>query len=481
MISAGAPYKLQPAECQPATDVMMIDATSSATAGSGTPAAATDTTARIGNSRRRKLAVGLLIALGSLMLGISVLATWADRVFLDSTTWADTSAAALQQPEVQTALSSYLVDQVYANVDVPQALAQALPPRAKPLAGPLAVSGQPYIERAIAAGLDRPRVVELWRRAMLRAHAALLKILNGGSGPLSTSNGVVAIDLRPLVDQISSTLTQRTNGAVTLPPDAGLIVLLKSDQLSATQKTVKVMRVLALPLGLLALAVYALAIYLSRARRPTLRAIAIGMLAVGLVLVVVRRLLGDYFIGSLTTLPDVRAAASVTWYMATDRLGSANITLCSVALLLLLGTWLAGPGRRATSARYALTPYLRDPGAAYGAYGLVLLVLLIWAPVNAARDPVMVLIIGVLGAIGVEALRRLVIREFPDATERDLGGRLGAASKRTYASARGGPTPAPPADGGRYAALDQLASLHDRGALNDQEFADEKAELLAKR
>jgi len=93
--------------------------------------------------------------------------------------------------------------------------------------------------------------------------------------------------------QISSTLTQRTNGAVTLQPDAGLIVLLRSDQLSATQKTVRVMRVLALPLGLLALAVYALAIYLSRARRRTLRAIAIGMLAVGLVLLVVRRVLGD--------------------------------------------------------------------------------------------------------------------------------------------------------------------------------------------
>jgi hypothetical protein len=87
----------------------------------------------------------------------------------------------------------------------------------------------------------------------------------------------------------------------------------------------------------------------------------------------------------------------------------------------------------------------------------------------------------VLGAIGVEALRRIVISEFPDATERDLGGRLGAVSKRAYASARGGPTPAPPADAGRYAALDQLASLHDRGALNDREFAAEKAELLAKR
>jgi hypothetical protein len=40
------------------------------------------------------------------------------------------------------------------------------------------------------------------------------------------------------------------------------------------------------------------------------------------------------------------------------------------------------------------------------------------------------------------------------------------------------PAPAPHPDAGRYAALDQLASLHDRGALTDQEFAAEKAVVL---
>lgn len=432
------------------------------------------------NSRRRKLGLGLLVALASLMLGVSILATWMDEVFLNSSTWADTSAAALQQPQVRTAVSGYLVDQLYTNVNVPEALAQVLPPRVKALAGPIAVAGQPYLQRAIAAGLDRPRVVELWRAANLRAHTQLMRILNGGGGPFTTTNGVVAIDLRPLVSQISSTLSQRTGGRVTLPRNAGLIVLLRSKQLSAAQTGVKLMRVAALPLGLLALALFALAVYLSRARRKTLRAIALGMLAAGLVLVIVRRVIGDDLIASLTPLPDIRAAGHVVWWMATDRLGSANITLCSVALLLLLGTWFAGPAKRATSIRHALTPYLRDPGVAYGTYALILLVLLIWAPVNAARDPVMIAIIGVLGLIGIEALRRIVQREFPDVTERDLGHRLHGAWSRAYGSVRHGsaPAPAPHPEAGRYAALEQLATLHDRGALSDKEYAAEKSALL---
>ena len=100
---------------------------------------------------------------------------------------------------------------------------------------------------------------------------------------------------------------------------------------------------------------------------------------------------------------------------------------------------------------------------------------------NATRNPVMILILGVLGAIGIEALRRIVQREFPDATERDLGSRLAAASKHAYASVRhpSAPAAAAPTAADRYAALDRLATLHERGTLDDREFAAEKAALLA--
>ena len=185
------------------------------------------------------------------MLCVAIFATWVDRVALDSSAWSDTSTKALQQPAVQTAVSEYLVDQLYTNVDVPAALSQALPPRLQPLAGPVAVGAEPYIQRAVAAGLARPRVVELWRVANLRAHDQLMTILNGGSGPLSTAGGTVSIDLSPIVGNLSSTLSQRTGGAVTLPPGTGQIVLLKSDQLSAAQSGVKLLRLASIPLALL--------------------------------------------------------------------------------------------------------------------------------------------------------------------------------------------------------------------------------------
>jgi len=440
------------------------------------PQGGTSATAK--NSRSRKSVIAVLVVIGSLMLGVAVLATWIDKVFLDSDAWADTSASALQKQSVRTALSEYVVQQVYANVDVPAQLARALPAQARGLAGPVAVASQPYAQRAIAAGLARPGVVALWRDANVRAHAQLMRILNGGSGPLTTANGEVAIDVRPLVNQLASSLASRTNRSVTLPPDAGRFVILQSDQLRLAQDGTKILRAIALPLGLLALVVFAIAVYISRARRRTLIAIAFGMLAAGLVLVVVRRVIGDQVVNSLTQVPDVRAAGHDVWMLATERLAAANITLCTVALLLLLGSWFAGPGHRATQLRRLLTPYLRDPAIAYGAYGLVLLVLLVWAPVPATREPVLIVILGVLGAIGIEALRRIVAREFPDATERDLGGHLSGGLRSAYHGVRHGTPPEAAADA-RYSSLERLASLHDRGAISDDEFAAEKASLLA--
>ena len=435
---------------------------------------------RTGNSRSRKLALGLLVFLGSLMLCVAIFATWVDRVALDSGSWSDTSTKALQQPAVRTALSEYLVDQLYANVNVPAALSGALPSRLQPLAGPIAVGAEPYIQRAVAAGLARPRVVELWRVANMRAHDQLMRILNGGSGPFSTAGGTVSIDLRPIVGNLSSTLSRRTNGAATLPPGAGNIVLLKSDQLNAAQSGVKFLRLASIPLALLALAVFAIAVAVSRDRRRTLRAIAIGILAAAVVLIFVRRVVGDALIDSLTTLPQNRDAGHAIWWVATDRLGAANLTTVIVGLLLLIGTWFAGPGRRAVAARRNLTPYLRDPAVAYGTYAGIVLVLLAWAPVPAASDPVIAPVLIILGAIGIEALRRIVAREFPDAIERDMGRRIHSELRSAYHGVRRGTPPEAVADS-RYSSLEKLASLHDRGAISDDEFAAEKAELLAHR
>ena len=79
-----------------------------------------------------------LIALGTVLIVLAIFAVWADRQALNTDEWVDTSGKLLEDEEVKSALSGYLVNELYANVDVQARLEQRLPPRLDPVAGPLA-------------------------------------------------------------------------------------------------------------------------------------------------------------------------------------------------------------------------------------------------------------------------------------------------------------------------------------------------------
>jgi flagellar biosynthesis/type III secretory pathway M-ring protein FliF/YscJ len=101
-------------------------------------------------SRRRRWMVGSLIAAASLVLVLSVLALWIRRVVLDSEGYNTTTAQLLEQPEIQQALATNLVDQLYANVDIATQIKPLLPEQAQPLAAPAAAALRDYADRAAA-------------------------------------------------------------------------------------------------------------------------------------------------------------------------------------------------------------------------------------------------------------------------------------------------------------------------------------------
>jgi MFS superfamily sulfate permease-like transporter len=66
--------------------------------------------------------------------------------------------------------------------------------------------------------------------------------------------------------------------------------------------------------------------------------------------------------------------------------------------------------------RRLMAPYLRDrPDIAFGALGLLLLLLFWWGPIVATHTLIGILIITVLAFFGTEMLRRQTAREFPEA------------------------------------------------------------------
>jgi hypothetical protein len=356
----------------------------------------------------------VLIVLASVVALVSALNIWVKREALDSDNWANTSAQLLENDQIRGALSVYLVNQVYQNVNVTQALEEKLPPNLKPLAPPLAGALHNVAIETADQLLARPRVQRLWKQANLRAHQLFMAVLDGKRGILVQSGGNVVLNLRPLVQQLSAETGIGSRLAQRLPPDAGQIVIMKGNQLETARNGVKVVRVLSYFLFFLVLALYAAAIWIARGRRRTLlMGAGTSMLVVGLLVLVVRRFAGNYLVDALTGNPDAKGAVSATWAIGTALLRNVGVNAVIYGLCVVVAAWIAGPSRAARWVRRVSAPTMRDhPVIVYGLVALVLFLVLLAGPTDAQRIfPLLILF--AFAFAGTEVLRRQTAREFP--------------------------------------------------------------------
>ena len=92
--------------------------------------------------RRHRVIVWSLIVLASVLLIFSITANWVQTELLDTDEVTATTHEIVTDEDVEEQLSIYLVDQLYATVDVQGQLEERLPPPAQPLAAPIGARGQ---------------------------------------------------------------------------------------------------------------------------------------------------------------------------------------------------------------------------------------------------------------------------------------------------------------------------------------------------
>ena len=363
--------------------------------------------------RTRKILAWVLFALGTLIIFVGSLTLWVRRQALDTDAFVRTSSEVLENDDVRAALSVYIVDQLYQHADPQAVLEERLPTNLQGLAGPIAGAlRQPAVE-GVDRFLQRPRVQAAWEELSRVTHQELLAVLeNETRGNITTGEGTVTLNLNTLVANIGQQLGFGEDLAARLPPDAGQIVLLQSDQLEAAQTGVKAIKWMSWLVILIAFACYAGALWLARGRREMLRNIGVAFLLVGILLLVIRRLVGNYVVDALASGESVRDAVGSAWIIGTSLLGEVAWALIVYGVIILVGTWLAGPHRYAARFRGFIGPTLRDrPGLGWGALAGVYLLLVLWGPVPALRSWVGILLLAGLVALGFEAFRRVVIGE----------------------------------------------------------------------
>jgi hypothetical protein len=332
---------------------------------------------------------------------------------LDEDSWRDASAELIEDPAVREAVSVYVVNQLYDNVDVAEQLEERLPPDLKALAGPVAGALREPATGAVDRLLAVPRVQQLWIDASSLAQQKLVNVLEDETGHgISTGDGVVTLDLGELVTDLGQQLGLSSSVLDRIPPDAGVITVMQSDRLAAAQTGVKALRVLSVALLVLVVVLYALAVYLAVGeRRRTLRDVGWALVLVGIAVLVARRVAGGYAVDALTS-PASREAGERTWLIGSSILGQIGQASILYGVVIAAGAVMAGPTALATSARRRLAPVLEhQPGLAWAVLGCAYLLLVLWGPPHALRTAWGIVLLGLLLAAGVVALRRQTLRE----------------------------------------------------------------------
>jgi hypothetical protein len=367
-------------------------------------------------SKKRRASIYVLIVVASLLVLISVFATWVKVVLLDTPTWVDTTSEFLTDDTIRPALATYIVNQIFSSVDVQAEVQNALPDNLDRLAAPATAGLRQLSFRAANQVLESSRVQQLWADASGAAQQAFVRVAEGKSEVVTQNGAEVTINLRPIVAQVVQQIGLSGNLLAKLSPDAGQVTILTQGRLDAVTKLVKALRIVAFWFGIAGLALWALAVYLARGRRrETIRAIAVSFLIVGLILIVFRNQVGNALVNALVSADAVKPASLAAWRIATQALHDSTITIVVVGIVGMIATWLAGPGRHATGLRHWVAPWMRRPVLVYGVYAVALLLLLIWGPTRSTRNLVTIIVLFGLATIGLEILRRQTIREFPDA------------------------------------------------------------------
>jgi len=240
--------------------------------------------------KRGKLVWALLVLASVIAIGSS-LNVWAQKQVLNTDRWVEASNELLADDEVRGALATFLVDELYNNVDVSGELADTLPGDFQGLAGVLTAALRGPATEGVDRLLSTPAARGVWDTANRKAHETIVAILRDETTVVSTTDGVVTLELGDLVRDLGEDLGLPSGLIDAIPADTGEIVLFESSELEQAQQIVRVIEFFSVLLFIVVAGLYAGAVFLSdkSQRRATLRDVGWAITVSGLIILLLRQ------------------------------------------------------------------------------------------------------------------------------------------------------------------------------------------------
>jgi hypothetical protein len=270
------------------------------------------------------------------------------------------------------------------------------------------------LERSTRSVLARPELQRAWSAAVAVTHEQVIALIKGKNHPLqSVAGGGAVLDLRPLAGNVSKRLGLPPSVLGRLPQGAGRIKVVRAHQLESVRTTLKwIGRLIALLILLVPMLVV-LIVWSSRHDRRAGLLRAGGAVALGALIVIgIRAAARGPFEDALASTDSVRPAVNASYTIATSVLGQIAAVTLSLALILLLGAVLAGPGTAATRIRGFLRPVmLKAPEVVHGVVLGVLVLAIALSLVPGIARPLSIVLLLAACATATEFVRRAAVAD----------------------------------------------------------------------
>jgi hypothetical protein len=360
--------------------------------------------------RVKRIAVGVLLVLGTLFWTGFGLGLWAERQALDTDEWVATSDELLEDEEIRTALGVALVDSLYDSTSVREAFEERLPPALDGIAAPASAALKEVARRNAPRVLGTDAALTAWREANEAAHRTLLAIVEGDE-----TNRSVTLDLGSLLRQMAEGVGLPPDAVDRLPPEVRSLQIARPDQLEAAQSGLDLFKTVVWVLLGLAVLAFAGAIFLAADRRRAVLAVGGCLIVAAIAVLAIRRLAGKEVVDALADAPNAHSVAEDAWDIATSLMIDVALGSLLFGAFVLSGAWLAGPGRRPRAVRRFAAPAFREHQALLRTgLGVAILLLVVWGPVPWTQRIVPIIIFTVGAFVWLEWIRARTIAEFPE-------------------------------------------------------------------
>ena len=324
----------------------------------------------------------LLIVLGCVLAPIAVVGVWAGNEVSDTGRYVATVEPLIHDPAIQNALTdkitNVIISQLNINGTVDQAATQ-LQSRGLTRISSLLTSFGPQITSAVTGFIhstvhtviSSQAMATAWVQVNTVAHSAVVKLLSGqGSGPITTSNGQITLNLGPLIAVAKQDLVAHGFSlASNIPPVTPTLALFQAKDLGKAQALYRLITTLKIVLPILVLALLAGGVFTARGRRRALIVVGLGVAASMVVLAIGLLIARTIYLNSVPSTVLPADAASAAFDALVHFLKEGLRVVLAVGLVIAIGAFITGPSIAAVRTRAALgsgITWLRNLGARRG-------------------------------------------------------------------------------------------------------------------